>query len=152
MPGEKSDCNPLFCVISDSQERLESMVQPTCASPTLLGKSPPSPSKAPPEWVEAKKAASSRRRTTSNTRHRYTADQRLPKIFTSLSVGRSVTVLKAAFFFSSPDVTRLMKKTIARRSFFTSAAAPLENSWSTEGRAWVRAPCEMMHLLWCRTI
>lgn len=75
MPGKivKSDCNPLFCVIFDPQERLESMVQPTCASPTLLGKSPPSPSKAPPEWMEAKKAVSSRRRTTSNTRHRYTA-------------------------------------------------------------------------------
>lgn len=51
-------------------ERLESMVQPVCGSPTMLGKSPPSPSKAHPEWLEAKKAASSRRRTTSSTRHR----------------------------------------------------------------------------------
>lgn len=47
------------------------MVQPVCGSPTMLGKSPPSPSKAHPEWLEAKKAASSRRRTTSSTRHRY---------------------------------------------------------------------------------
>lgn len=48
------------------------MEQPVCGSPTMLGKSPPSPSKAPPEWLEAKKAtSSSRRRTTSNTRHRY---------------------------------------------------------------------------------
>lgn len=54
----------------DPQERLESMVQPVCGSPTMLGKSPPSPSKAPPEWLDAKRAVSSRRRTTSSTRHR----------------------------------------------------------------------------------
>lgn len=46
------------------QERLESMEQSVC-----LGKSPPSPGGVPPELIEARKAVS-RRRTTSNTRHR----------------------------------------------------------------------------------
>ncbi|XP_059209001.1 eIF-2-alpha kinase GCN2 isoform X2 [Centropristis striata] len=52
------------------QERLESMEQPVLGSASLLGKSPPSPSGASPELIEAKKAAGNRRRTTSNTRHR----------------------------------------------------------------------------------
>ncbi|XP_054469210.1 eIF-2-alpha kinase GCN2 [Anoplopoma fimbria] len=52
------------------QERLESMEQTVPADASPLGKSPPSPSGAPPELLEAKKAAVSRRRTASNTRHR----------------------------------------------------------------------------------
>ncbi|XP_051242159.1 eIF-2-alpha kinase GCN2 [Dicentrarchus labrax] len=52
------------------QERLESMEQPGLANASLLGKSPPSPGGTPPELTEAKKAVGSRRRTTSNTRHR----------------------------------------------------------------------------------
>lgn len=55
-----------------SQERLESEEQ--AASPTLLGESPPSLSKVPPDVTEAKKVVGNRRRTTSNTRHRYTAN------------------------------------------------------------------------------
>lgn len=51
------------------------MEQP--ANSSLLGKSPPSPGGAPPDLTEAKKALGSRRRTTSNTRHRYTANQQL---------------------------------------------------------------------------
>ncbi|XP_018545619.1 eIF-2-alpha kinase GCN2 isoform X2 [Lates calcarifer] len=50
------------------QERLETMEQPVSANSSLLGKSPPSPGRAPPELTEAKKG--NRRRTTSNTRHR----------------------------------------------------------------------------------
>lgn len=67
--AHEKHCN-LSSMVCNSQERLESMVQPVCGSPTMLGKSPPSPSKATPEWLDAKKAISSRRRTTSNTRHR----------------------------------------------------------------------------------
>uniref|UniRef100_UPI003AAED41E eIF-2-alpha kinase GCN2 n=1 Tax=Centroberyx gerrardi TaxID=166262 RepID=UPI003AAED41E len=53
------------------QERLESMEQPVPASsPTVLGRSPPSSTGAPPELTELKKGAGNRRRTTSNTRHR----------------------------------------------------------------------------------
>lgn len=48
------------------QERLESMEQ----SVSGLGKSPPSPSGGPSDFTEAKKAASNRCRTTSNSRHR----------------------------------------------------------------------------------
>ncbi|XP_030299750.1 eIF-2-alpha kinase GCN2 [Sparus aurata] len=52
------------------QERLESMEQSVPADSTLLGKSPPSPCRAPPELTEARKAVGNRRRTTSNSRHR----------------------------------------------------------------------------------
>nr|XP_046269330.1 eIF-2-alpha kinase GCN2 [Scatophagus argus] len=52
------------------QERLENVEQSVSASSTLLGKSPPSPGRAPFEMTEAKKAVGNRRRTTSNTRHR----------------------------------------------------------------------------------
>ncbi|CAN9502229.1 unnamed protein product [Ophioblennius macclurei] len=48
------------------QERLESIEQ----SASMLGKSPPSPSGCPSDFIEAKRAAGNRRRTTSNTRHR----------------------------------------------------------------------------------
>uniref|UniRef100_A0A3B5AXR9 non-specific serine/threonine protein kinase n=1 Tax=Stegastes partitus TaxID=144197 RepID=A0A3B5AXR9_9TELE len=51
------------------QELLESIEQ----SASVLGKSPPSPGGATPELNEARKAVGNRRRTTSNTRHRYTA-------------------------------------------------------------------------------
>lgn len=40
---------------------------------SVMGKSPPSPGGATPELFEAKKAAGNRRRTTSNSRHRYTS-------------------------------------------------------------------------------
>ncbi|KAF1374984.1 hypothetical protein PFLUV_G00234700 [Perca fluviatilis] len=52
------------------QERLESMEQPVPANGSMLGRSPPSPGGATPELIEAKKAATNRRRTASNTRHR----------------------------------------------------------------------------------
>ncbi|XP_073339197.1 eIF-2-alpha kinase GCN2 [Pagrus major] len=52
------------------QERLESMEQSVPADSTLLGKSPPSPCRFPPEWTEAKKAVGNRRRTTSSCRHK----------------------------------------------------------------------------------
>ncbi|XP_078134426.1 eIF-2-alpha kinase GCN2 [Sander vitreus] len=52
------------------QERLESMEQPGPANGSMLGRSPPSPGGATPELIEAKKAATNRRRTASNTRHR----------------------------------------------------------------------------------
>ncbi|XP_042356887.1 eIF-2-alpha kinase GCN2 [Plectropomus leopardus] len=62
------------------QERLESMEQPLTANASLLGRSPPSPSGAPPELIEAKKTAGNRRRTTSNTRHRRdTANEDSPR-------------------------------------------------------------------------
>lgn len=48
------------------QERLESMEQTS----SVLG-NPPSPSGLTTELTEAKKAVINRRRTTSNTRHRY---------------------------------------------------------------------------------
>ncbi|CAJ1073779.1 eIF-2-alpha kinase GCN2 [Xyrichtys novacula] len=51
------------------QERLESIEQSASASPTLLGKSPPSPGGAP-ELTETRKMVGNRRRTTSNSRHR----------------------------------------------------------------------------------
>lgn len=51
------------------QERLGSMEH----SMSVMGKSPPSPGGAAPEVFEAKKAAGNRRRTTSNSRHRYTS-------------------------------------------------------------------------------
>lgn len=47
------------------------MEQPIPAN-SVLGKSPPSPGASPPELMEAKKGVGNRRRTTSNTRHRYT--------------------------------------------------------------------------------
>lgn len=50
------------------------MEQPVPANPSLLGKGPPSPGGATPELTEAKKVGN-RRRTTSNTRHRYIPDQ-----------------------------------------------------------------------------
>ncbi|XP_068195813.1 eIF-2-alpha kinase GCN2 [Antennarius striatus] len=52
------------------QERLESLDQTGLANSSLLGKSPPSPGKAPPELTEVRRALGNRRRTTSNTRHR----------------------------------------------------------------------------------
>ncbi|XP_035850738.1 eIF-2-alpha kinase GCN2 isoform X2 [Sander lucioperca] len=52
------------------QERLESMEQPVPANGSMLGRSPPSPGGATTELIEAKKAATNRRRTASNTRHR----------------------------------------------------------------------------------
>lgn len=59
------------------------------ANSSLLGRSPPSPGGAPPELTEAKKAGGNRRRTTSNTRHRYTAltqhNHRTVKCFSRLS-------------------------------------------------------------------
>lgn len=51
------------------------MEQPVPANSSLLGKSPPSPGGTPSELTEAKKAIGNRRRTTSNTRHRYAANQ-----------------------------------------------------------------------------
>lgn len=47
------------------------MEQPVCAN-SVLGKSPPSPAAVPFDLTEAKKGVGNRRRTTSNTRHRYT--------------------------------------------------------------------------------
>uniref|UniRef100_H3DJ97 eIF-2-alpha kinase GCN2 n=1 Tax=Tetraodon nigroviridis TaxID=99883 RepID=H3DJ97_TETNG len=51
-------------------ERLESMDQSASASSALLGKSPPTPVKAPPEATDGRKVVGNRRRTTSNSRHR----------------------------------------------------------------------------------
>lgn len=64
-----------FCWNSHSQERLESMDQSLSANSNLLGKSPPTPGKTPPELTDARKAVGNRRRTTSNSRHRYTANR-----------------------------------------------------------------------------
>ncbi|XP_056867769.1 eIF-2-alpha kinase GCN2 isoform X1 [Takifugu flavidus] len=51
-------------------ERLESIDQSLSANSNLLGKSPPTPGKTPPELTDARKAVGNRRRTTSNSRHR----------------------------------------------------------------------------------
>lgn len=52
------------------------MDQSVCANSNLLGKSPPTPGKTPPEFTDARKAVGNRRRTTSNPRHRYTENGR----------------------------------------------------------------------------
>lgn len=59
----------LFCVFA-VQERFESMEQPHPPI-SAFGKSPPSPCGTPPELSEIKKGIGNRRRTTSNSRHRY---------------------------------------------------------------------------------
>lgn len=51
------------------------MDQSASASSALLGKSPPTPVKAPPEATDGRKVVGNRRRTTSNSRHRYAADR-----------------------------------------------------------------------------
>lgn len=48
------------------------MDQSASANCTLLGKSPPSPVKTPSDVTDVRKAVGNRRRTTSNSRHRYT--------------------------------------------------------------------------------
>lgn len=47
------------------------------ANCTLLGKSPPSPVKTPQDVTDFRKAVGNRRRTTSNSRHRYTANRQV---------------------------------------------------------------------------
>ena len=109
------------------------MEQSVPVNSSLLGKSPPSPGGATPELIEAKKGVGNRRRTTSNSRHRYTASsEHIPgagKCFSSLR--NNVIMLR--FVTVLPDVIQLMK-TIAHRSFFTSTAAFLESLLSTEER------------------
>lgn len=53
------------------------MDQSASANCTLLGKSPPSPVRTPSEVTDVRKAVGNRRRTTSNSRHRYTADRQV---------------------------------------------------------------------------
>lgn len=107
-----------------SQERLETMEQPLPANPSLLGKSPPSPKAGPPDIIEAKKAVANRRRTTSSTRHRYTAPTAHVK-----SINKNQCKAKE-MNLPPADVTRLMKRTVdLRRSFILTA--PLTESCSS---------------------
>lgn len=53
------------------------MDQSASASSSLLGQSPPTPVKTPPEVTDVRKAVGNRRRTTSNSRHRYTAKRQV---------------------------------------------------------------------------
>ena len=99
------------------------MEQPICAN-SVLGRSPPSPGAVPPDLTEAKKGVGNRRRTTSNTRHRYTVH-----CFTNSKIILMLKdeVIMLSVVSVSPDETRVMKTTNAHKSFFISLAALLVN-------------------------
>lgn len=102
------------------------MDQSASANSTLLGKSPPTPVKIPPEVTDVRKAVGNRRRTTSNSRHRYAANRKVAIV--ALVKNTEVVLCLSA------DVIPLTKTTIVCQKFFTSAVVRLESSSSTEGR------------------
>lgn len=114
------------CWNSYSQERLESIDQSLSASCNLLGKSPPTPGKTPPELTDARKAVGNRRRTTSNSRHRYTANRR-----TAPLTGKNPDL---TFVFASTGAIRSTRTPIGCKRSSTSAAARLGSSSFTGGR------------------
>lgn len=102
------------------------MDQSASANCTLLGKSPPSPVKIPSEVADVRKTVGNRRRTTSNSRHRYTPSRQVAIV--------ALVKKNTEAVFCLTDVIPLMKTTTVRQRFFTSAAVRLESSSSTEGR------------------